>query len=327
MIRIKTNLTLLAIFILFSCKIFAQLEATKLYITDGLDNAKIKSEIETNASLLLTAMGKATMNGTTPDLSKIKISQEASKTLYAMWQSSEMVCPVSEVRRICLKRPDGGFQVRDIPITMLEAPINDQKQDLVINFTKEGTIEDIFNGIPYTQIIAQNISVDDLSKRLKIIDFVEKFKTAYNTRDLDFLKLVFSENALIITGKVVKVYESTDKPNVTVAKEKIEYVTQTKSRYIAKMKVIFATNKYINIEFSDYIVMQHPHYPEIYGVTFKQYWNTSNYKDTGYVFLMIDFEDEDNPIIHVRTWQPDEYNGEKLKREEIFTIMSFKIAK
>ena len=70
--------------------------------------------------------------------------------------------------------------------------------------------------------------------------------------------------------------------------------------------------------------MKHKKYPEIYGVTFKQHWNTTRYSDVGYVFLLIDFQDEENPIIHVRTWQPEKYaNGKKLERDKVFGLGTF----
>ena len=64
---------------------------------------------------------------------------------------------------------------------------------------------------------------------------------------------------------------------------------------------------------------------DIFGVTLKQHWNSSNYSDVGYLFLMINFEDEMNPTIQVRTWQPDKYNGKPLPREEVFSLDMFSI--
>ena len=74
-------------------------------------------------------------------------------------------------------------------------------------------------------------------------------------------------------------------------------------------------------------VKRHPARPRIYGVTMKQYWNSSTYSDVGYLFLMINFENELQPTIEVRTWQPDKYadSGETIKREEIFKLEDFNI--
>ncbi|GAB1416653.1 hypothetical protein MASR2M117_20590 [Paludibacter sp.] len=43
---------------------------------------------------------------------------------------------------------------------------------------------------------------------------------------------------------------------------------------------------------------------ELYGIQIKQDYFSTNYGDTGYLFLLIDFDNPDEPLIHVRTWQP-----------------------
>ena len=65
----------------------------------------------------------------------------------------------------------------------------------------------------------------------------------------------------------------------------------------------------------------------MYGVTLKQEWNSSRYSDVGFIFLMIDFQDENNPLIQVRTWQPEKLNGQVLAREEVFSLGDFDIVR
>jgi hypothetical protein len=64
----------------------------------------------------------------------------------------------------------------------------------------------------------------------------------------------------------------------------------------------------------------------VYGVTLKQDWKSSKYADKGYVFLLIDYRNEQEPVITVRTWQPEEYNGRLLRSEEVFQITDFNVA-
>ena len=305
----------------------AQLETAWLIITDGLDKPDVKAQIEENGSLLLTAVGKAVMQGDLPDLSDVNITDEAAQTFFSLWESSAMICPVTHVERKCLQRPQGGYQVRNIPVTMMDAPENEQAQDLVINFTKDGKIDDIFIAVhAITDFFDPNGNsvVQDFVRKQRIVDLIERFRTAYNEKDISYLQTIFSNNAIIITGRVIKEKPNSDqvlKGNLNP--ERIEYVTQTKERYLERLKVVFAVNKYISVKFSEIEVLQHPRYPEIYGVTLKQDWYTTNYSDKGYLFLMIDFKNEDEPLIHVRTWQPEKYNGKELAREERFTLDSF----
>lgn len=80
---------------------------------------------------------------------------------------------------------------------------------------------------------------------------------------------------------------------------------------------MFRNNKYINVKFSDYKIVRHGAKPNYYGVTLKQDWATSSYKDQGIVFLVWDFTNEDAPKIHVRTWQP--------LTEQAFALGDFKL--
>jgi hypothetical protein len=60
---------------------------------------------------------------------------------------------------------------------------------------------------------------------------------------------------------------------------------------------------YVLLEFEDIEVNTHRKHPNFYGVLLEQYWQTSTYQDKGYLFLMIQFRDDDHPLIWVRTWQ------------------------
>jgi hypothetical protein len=159
-----------------------------------------------------------------------------------------------------------------------------------------------------------------------ILDVVENFRTAYNRKDTSFLYNIYSDDALIITGKVVNRQERLDAPKATNA-TKSEYSVQNKKTYLAKLKNVFASNSYINIKFDDIVVKRHEGNPNIYGVTLKQHWNTSNYSDEGWLFLIFDYEDENNPQIWVRTWQPlQDGNGNPIRysNEDIFNLSDFK---
>jgi len=70
-----------------------------------------------------------------------------------------------------------------------------------------------------------------------------------------------------------------------------------------RLRTVFRNNNFINVRFDEIEVMRHGGNPNIYGVTLQQHWNSSTYRDQGWLFLMIDFTDESNPLIWVRTWQ------------------------
>ena len=307
----------------------AQLEETQLVISDGLSNAVLKQKIENNISHFLVACNEAVMNGKKPKLDEL-LTDDARKSFSAMWKTSPMVCPVSKIEEICLETYNGGYQIRNIPVSMMAADDETREQELVFNLTSTGIIDDISIAIDenkYKEIMEEHESVEDLFRRQVIVDFVENYRTSYNRKDLKYIESVFSDNALIITGKVVREKPKSDYAMRSLSQEKIVYQKRTKKEYIDNLKKVFAGNKYINVIFDEVEVIQHPKLTDIYGVTLKQKWNSSRYSDVGFIFLMIDFQDENHPLIQVRTWQPEKLNGRVLSRDEVFSLGNFDIVR
>lgn len=138
-------------------------------------------------------------------------------------------------------------------------------------------------------------------ERVSIISFLENYKTAFALKQYDYINSIFSSDALIITGVVIKTYNSDNK---YLNDPIVRYNKQTKEEYMRKLKYSFDSKEYINIRFADNTIKKSGKYNNVYGIQIKQEYYSSNYGDTGYLFLMIDFNDSLNPIIHVRTWQP-----------------------
>lgn len=305
----------------------------KVVITSGIDDATVKGAIEQNASNLLSCFNSAITEG-----KKIKeklkahpLPKEVEQVVRDMWQTSPMMCPVDEVRTRCLRLPGGGYQLRDIPVSMLANNEGDDK-DLVFNFDAQGVFQNIYVALElhnYRNVIVDGVAVEDFMRRQIILDFVENFRTAYNRKDLDYLRQVFSNDALIITGKVLqqKRSEGNDLMSRSLGATKVLQTVMNKEQYMKNLQRVFGKNSYIDVRFSEMSVKRHPMHERIYGVTMKQNWNSSTYSDVGYLFLMINFEDEMQPTIEVRTWQPDKYSdtGETIKRDEIFKLEDFNI--
>ena len=51
----------------------------------------------------------------------------------------------------------------------------------------------------------------------------------------------------------------------------------------------------------------------VYGISMRQDYASTTYSDIGYLFLLIDFF-SDTPQIHVRAWQPREWDNNNLVR-------------
>lgn len=303
-------------------------EPLRVVITWGNQNNILKESIERNVGNLLLACNKAERSGGKPSFNNGAITSDARSRIMELWANSPMKCTVPKLEGSCLSRPSGGYQLRNIPVIMTKAPENEQNQTIVINLTVDGKIDDIFIPLTdYATVLNEKKEMENLDVRLMVLDFVENFRTAYNRKDIKFLNTLFSDNAVIITGKAIKPIKNTDSPNIFTAKAQFELQIKTKKEYMESLKDIFRKNNFIDVNFNDIIVVEHRNIPQVYGVTLKQNWKSSMYADKGYVFLLIDYRNVGEPIITVRTWQPDEYNGRPLIPGEVFQIGDFNVSK
>ncbi len=305
---------------------------TSFKITEGVVDEKVKTAMENNVMALIETFHEAAEKGEKNiKLSKDNVSKEAIEEIKEIWKSSAMSCPPMNLSCRCLKIKN-GYQVRGIPIDMVEADENEARQELTISFNTQGLITNVAIAIEmnrYEELMAEKVSEIDYARRQIIVNFIENFRTAYNRKDKAMINSVFSDKALIITGRVVKEKPNSDMTRMTLTNNKVVYIKQTKQEYLTKLAQVFKTVKYINVKFSDIEIMEHPKYDNIYGVTLRQLWKTNRYHDEGYLFLMIDFRDSDNPLIQVRTWQPykDMVGNIITQKKDIFHLGSFRIVR
>lgn len=301
---------------------------TKVYITSA-PTYDIGLTISENLSALCTAFNSAQYAKTSLSFDGVQISDNAKRDLCTLWENCAFRCNETELE-LPLLRTSAFWQVRNIPIVLM--PGHDAKyydglyQELVVNFSPEGQIIDVYFSIKshlYSKVIKSNLIETDLNRRLFIIDFVERFRTAYNRKDINFISDVFSDDALIIEGREIKRVPS-DNQNLHLNSSRFEMVVKTKAEYIKSLRRVFSTNQTVKVDFSDIKVVKHPTKPNYYGVTVKQGWSIDTYGDMGYVFLLVDFRVYNKPIIHVRTWQPEKYkSGEAVSEVDIFSISDF----
>jgi hypothetical protein len=308
--------------------VYAQYTTT-LKITDGLSDSKLKAVIEKNGTALLTELNNAQGGRRALSLKGIAISGDAITSLTGMWE----VCPFRndelEIVESCLQRKASGgaitgYQVRNIPVIMepKDGKLDgDKYQEIVLNFNAKGDVSDVLIAIKDMQwksVIRDGMEVKETRRRTMVLDFVEQFRTAYNRKDTVFLENIFSDDALIITGKIVS-RKTGDAGIALKSVQDVEYNVQSKATYISNLKKVFSNpnNPRINVLFDDVRVSQRQGKP-IYGVKLVQSWNSGTYHDKGYLFLIWDFKDEDNPKIHVRTWQPFD-----IQKDKIFELSDF----
>lgn len=286
-------------------------------INSGISNTMLKRKMEHNAAQLLTAINRACTQGS--DFINYTncrgVPTDVQTSIGILWKNAAhfhtakttISEPCLQIRRNNTIR---GYQLRNIEMMM--DPVGNQYQDdlvqeFCINFDARGNITDFKQTIEthqYKKLMENGEVLEDLDRRYQITDFCEQLKTAYNKKDIDFMKMIFSDDALIITGKKI----DRIKRNNEVSLPNYEYKVQTKEQYINGLTNVFKNAQYINVKFEDYEIVRHPTKDNYYAVYLKQTWYSKNWKnsyaDEGFVTLIWDFRDEENPRINVRTWMP-----------------------
>lgn len=181
-------------------------------------------------------------------------------------------------------------------------------EDVTFTFSSDMKIETLAFGLgssARTDIFDKGVGVWSEKSKMVLATFLENYKTAYALKRLDYIESIFSEDALIITGQVLKKKVGPIEGQPTLSRDEVRYTRHTKRDFIRKLERSFKSNQFINIRFSNNDVVKAGVGGEIYGIQIHQDYYSSTYGDTGYLFLMVDINDPDNPIISIRTWQPE----------------------
>ena len=183
-------------------------------------------------------------------------------------------------------------------------------EDVTFTFNQEGKVESVGFGlgsIARKDIFAKQGAAWTDDKKMVLVNFLENYRTAFALRELDYIESIFDDDAVIIVGHVTKRLEKAGGGDGMgfASKEHVTYAQKTKKEYMEQLRRCFNSQEYINLRFSDTDVERSGIGGETYALQLKQDYVSQTYGDQGYLFLFVDFNDIDKPIIHIRTWQPE----------------------
>lgn len=180
-------------------------------------------------------------------------------------------------------------------------------EDVTFTFDADRKIESIAFGLDKAardDIFNREAAGWTDSIRMVIATFLENYKTAFALKRADYIKSIFDDDAIIIVGHVIKKAQKTAENDKYLDNEMVKHTRLSKQEYIKNVERSFKSNQFINIRFTDNDVKKMGVGADTYGIQIHQDYYSSTYSDTGYLFLMVDLNDIDQPCIKVRTWQP-----------------------
>lgn len=235
--------------------------------------------------------------------------------------------PLSADIQAQLNRTGDGWELRRIPVKHRYPGIHTESIEyLVLDFDKDGRFMDLNVSICenlYEKFVKEGGYGGDWGNRQEIIKFLEKYRSAYLTRDDSTVGMLYADEAIIILGRMLKKkslspgdvrYEQLDDEQPDV-----EYIRYNKTVYLEKLKEIFDYQDDFFLHFGSFNITKKNNCPNVYGVEMRQSYAVTTYADEGYLFLLIDFNGQD-PLIYVRAWQPNAWSEAELIRTSNFKI-------
>ena len=322
--------------------------AIQIYVDGELStaedrNGKLKNTMRENAISLLTAVESAIKTGTEPKLDKKVIAEEGMRDLMDLWKhKSQFYCKSSEVYSTLLKYSDNvvkknecAYELRDISV-QVQNEEDEIPQTLNILFNGQGKICGLTFGIDanFIRNITDGNQGDstDLARKKIVMHFLEDFRMAYTRKDIAYLEKVYSDDALIIVGRTLQKVKNYGGDQGGMSVQTVQYVKKTKQEYLSSLANVFKSSESIDVDFENVKVDKHPNksvlYEDMYCVNLDQIWTSqkktgAGYHDEGYLFLMINFSDQNRPQIQVRTWQ-NMNNTERKDRITVFNLNNYR---
>lgn len=197
-------------------------------------------------------------------------------------------------------------QCRSIPVSFSFSRGKLQYENIVFTLldSKGGKIDGVQFALEERSLI--NIMGEteiDEAARLALINFLENYKTAFAFQNWDYVASIFSDDAIIITGRVIKRQETTEDGHQRIVND-YKLTRQSKKSYINRLRT--TQKEWINIKFGSTLV-ERSNQDDLYGLSMSQDYYSNNYGDHGYLFLMIDNTNPKHPLIRIRAWQPNEH--------------------
>ena len=198
-------------------------------------------------------------------------------------------------------------------------------EDVVFTLNGESKIESVAFGlgqVAENDILCKQAPGWTDETRELLMEFLENYKTAYCLKRIDYIREIFADDAVIIIGNVARrntaQLRDGDRRISAEGQEKINYNRYTKDQYLKNLERCFRRNEFINIRFSNNDVQwlekykNRPDTRELFAIQIGQEYTSSTYGDKGYLFLLVNLPDHDQPQIKVRTWQPNEVDMSRL---------------
>lgn len=285
------------------CALQAQYKVA-IHINGLADMPSVASKLETNLSKFFTELTNANINNRIPNMSGISINESARVMVKDIWtKSSPFYLPGRESKLYAVRIIDKK-QLRIMPV-VLSFNRSNKSEEYAIIVDYEGRILDFLKS-PFPLAIQGN-EISSGPEFDNIINYLERLATAHSKKDINFLKWIYSDDVMVISGVSIKNTNHSfrlDDRQVYTIQNDFKITIKDKTRYINDLIKVFNNNSWVKVEYRDVQIKKHPNdkYAGIYYVYLYQIYKSSTYSDEGYLTLVWDFRHKEEPKILLRAW-------------------------
>ncbi len=311
----KIRFILLLLCISTCCTVWAQPHTTTITISNLSDKPNDAKRIESNLSKCFTELLRAYSEGQIPNFDGIKIDSISRSIIMDIWQKNSPF----RLRQKAYERPavrlgdNKCYRIMGLEFYFKNRKVDANKyEEYQVTVEPDGKIVDFLRTNFPLASVGSEITEGPVFDN--IMHFVEMLATAHSSKDLAFLQKIYSDNAIIITGKAISKKEGVvinDTKLSSLVKD-FEIEVKSKAQYIQKLTEIFRNNSFISVEYIDIRIRTHPtkneKYKGIYYVSMKQLYRSSTYNDDGYLTLVWNFKEQNSPEILLRAWFDKEFD-------------------
>ena len=290
----------------------------RIHISGLADMPDVTKKIESNLSKFFSELQSAYVGNRSLDMSGININATAGQTVKDIWEKTSFFRLPAKEAMFYAVRVTGKKQLRIMPIPLIFKQgyfSVGQREEYAITVDYEGRVLDFLKSNFPLLIEGNELTSGAVFEN--IMYFVEKLATAHSAKDIEFLKKIYSDDVMVITGTLitnsVKTFRLNDSDRYII-QNNFKITIKDKTRYINDLIKTFANNKMVSVEYRDIQIKTHPNpkYKDIYYVYIYQIYRSSTYNDEGYLTLVWDFRRPDKPEILLRTWFDKQFDMSQL---------------
>ncbi|MEX1121995.1 MAG: hypothetical protein WED82_07680, partial [Balneolales bacterium] len=287
-----THFFCVAILICGANSLFAQ-SSTRVLLESG-PSEEYSRMIEDSTEAILDEINRAYDEGEEFSFS----GEPGYQALRELLRESTVRSERDTLRSYMIELSNGDYEVRKLFLQVGEQSY--EHQELALIFNQEGELVDAHFAESlqnFERTLNRGIETDE-QERERVVNLIMEFADAFGNKDMESIERYLGEEALIVTGSQA---ESDDE---------FSYLRLGKKEYLNRLQEsMFIPNPDIDVRFEDIEVYRDAVHRDVYAVSIYQYWNTTYYSDEGYLVLVTDFSNPDDPKIQVRSWQPEPFEA------------------